>query len=98
MPEVIVVPVVFLIPSAVIVLRMYFKHTEKMASLTARAGPSPELDDRMARMEQAVESIAIEMERVGEGQRFLTKLLSERMPPALSAGSPARAGNEITPH
>ena len=36
-------------------------------------------DDRMARLEQAVESIAIEVERISEGQRFTTKLLSERV-------------------
>jgi hypothetical protein len=35
-------------------------------------------DDRLARLEQAVESIAIEVERISEGQRFTTKLLSER--------------------
>jgi hypothetical protein len=37
-----------------------------------------DLGDRLLRMEQAVESIAIEVERVGEGQRFLTRLHSER--------------------
>jgi hypothetical protein len=35
-------------------------------------------DDRLARLEQAVESIAIEVERISEGQRFTTRLLSER--------------------
>jgi hypothetical protein len=37
-----------------------------------------ELTDRLDRMEQALDSIAIEVERVSEGQRFTTKLLSER--------------------
>jgi hypothetical protein len=31
-------------------------------------------DDRMRRLEQAVDSIAVEVERISEGQRFLTKL------------------------
>jgi hypothetical protein len=35
-------------------------------------------DDRLARLEQAVESIAIEVERISEGQRFTTRLLTER--------------------
>ncbi|MEO6526503.1 MAG: hypothetical protein ABIP93_07755 [Gemmatimonadaceae bacterium] len=35
-------------------------------------------DDRLMRLEQAVESIAVEVERIGEGQRFLTKLQTER--------------------
>jgi hypothetical protein len=29
-------------------------------------------------MEQAIEAVAIEVERVAEGQRFTTKLLSEK--------------------
>jgi hypothetical protein len=33
--------------------------------------------DRLARLEGAVDAIAIEMERVSEGQRFVTKLLAE---------------------
>jgi hypothetical protein len=37
-----------------------------------------EQDDRLARLEQAVEAIAIEVERISEGQRFTTKLLTER--------------------
>ncbi|HEX5439096.1 MAG TPA: hypothetical protein VFW98_18225 [Gemmatimonadaceae bacterium] len=38
----------------------------------------PEVTDRLERMEQAIDSIAIEVERISEGQRFTTKLLSER--------------------
>lgn len=33
--------------------------------------------DRLTRLESAIDSIAIEMERVSEGQRFVTKLLAE---------------------
>jgi len=36
------------------------------------------LDDRLARMETAIESMAIEIERISEAQRFVTKLLAER--------------------
>ena len=32
---------------------------------------------RMERLEQTVDAIAVELERVGEGQRFLTKLLAD---------------------
>lgn len=38
------------------------------------------LEQRLERIEQAVDSIAIEVERISEGQRFTTKLLSERAP------------------
>ena len=39
-----------------------------------------ELTQRMARMETAIESVAIEVERISEGQRFTTRLLSDRAP------------------
>ena len=43
---------------------------------------------RMERMEQAIDAIAVEIERVSEGQRFMTKLLSEtKRPDVLPASS-----------
>ena len=36
------------------------------------------IEQRLARMEQAIDSIAIETERISEGQRFTTKLLADR--------------------
>ena len=36
-----------------------------------------ELTDRLMRVEQTVESSAIEIERIGEGQRFMTRLFTE---------------------
>jgi hypothetical protein len=38
------------------------------------------LEERVARLEGTIESMSSEMERLGEGQRFMTKLLSERTP------------------
>lgn len=50
---------------------------------------------RLARIEQAVEAIALEVERISEGQRFTTKLLSEQ---ALPAPKPAaRQVSSTTP-
>ena len=34
-------------------------------------------DARLARIEQSVDAIALEVERISEGQRFTTRLLSE---------------------
>jgi hypothetical protein len=39
---------------------------------------SSDVTARLERMEQAIDSIAIEVERISEGQRFTTKLLAER--------------------
>lgn len=38
----------------------------------------PGTEARLERMEQGVDSIAIEVERISEGQRFVTRLLGER--------------------
>ena len=40
-------------------------------------------DARFERLERAVDTIAVEVERVTEGQRFMAKLLSERQPAQL---------------
>ena len=71
-----------------------------VASRKADARPetaaSPSISEaRLARIEQAVEAIALEVERISEGQRFTTKLLSEQarhaprpMQQQLSANTP----------
>ncbi len=42
------------------------------------AGSLSAIEERLARLEGAVETIAVEVERISEGQRFTTKLLAER--------------------
>lgn len=46
------------------------------------AGRDPEVLARLTRVEQIVEATAIEIERISEGQRFTTKLLSGQKEPA----------------
>jgi hypothetical protein len=55
----------------------YFFGKSRGQGSTLRAGSDPELLARIARIEQIVESTSIEIERITEGQRFTTKLLSE---------------------
>ena len=52
-------------------------------SSTAVAAIPSELMARLSRIEQAVDTSAVEIERIGEGQRFITKLFSENKVPAL---------------
>jgi hypothetical protein len=44
--------------------------------------PAPQIpkdvSDRLERMEQGIEAVALEIERIGEGQRFVTQLMSDR--------------------
>jgi len=42
----------------------------------------PETALRIERMERALDAVAIEVERISESQRFLTKLLADRPGPA----------------
>ena len=46
--------------------------------LKKRAPQIPPNDDRLEHLQQSVDSIAIEVERIAEAQRFTTKLLAER--------------------
>ncbi len=64
---------VFVLMSAfVYFMRRRWKKSRKSAP-TLPAGDS----DRLQRLEHGMEAIAIEVERISEGQRFVTKLLSE---------------------
>lgn len=56
-------------------------HRREGARLESGA-TTPLAEARLARIEQAVEAIALEVERISEGQRFTTKLLSEQSRPA----------------
>lgn len=38
------------------------------------------IEQRLAAIEQAIETVAVEVERISEGQRFASKLLAERAP------------------
>lgn len=44
----------------------------------AQMALSPSTDHRLDRIEQAIDAMAVEVERVAESQRFVTKLLSDR--------------------
>jgi len=43
----------------------------------ATIAPAQDISPRLDRIEQAVEAVAIEVERISEGQRFTTKLMAE---------------------
>jgi hypothetical protein len=43
-----------------------------------RVPRAPESDDRLDHLQQSVDAIAVEVERIAEAQRFSAKLLAER--------------------
>jgi len=55
--------------------RMKLRANERHAPLN-----DPGVDDRLYRIEQAVDAMAVEIERMAESQRFTARLLSERLP------------------
>jgi len=57
--------------------RVYLRKLE-IEHGSGRGAVSRGADERLERIENAVDAIALEMERVSEGQRFTTKLLAER--------------------
>ena len=61
----------------------------RRGSRQAPAPVSQESTERMERLEQAVDAISIEIERISEGQRFVTRLLTEGSAPALAVGQKA---------
>jgi C4-dicarboxylate-specific signal transduction histidine kinase len=71
-----------LFPMAVAMARRIWKRTTRESRPPAQL--SPQVDQRLERLEQGVDAIAIEIERITEGQRFVTKLLSESGQPPLA--------------
>jgi cytochrome c biogenesis protein ResB len=62
-------------------------------SAAAVAALPHDIVERFTQIDQAVESIAVEVERIGEGQRFITRVLSEQGRPALA--EPGARGVEV---
>ena len=76
----ILIPIIFVISIPVMAIgyplaRAWASRQERKP--IASAVPT-EVTARLERMEQAIDSIAIEIERISEGQRFTTKLLADR--------------------
>lgn len=48
-------------------------------------GAAARIEDRLTRIEQAMDAVAVEVERISEAQRFTTRLLTERNKEQLGA-------------
>ena len=81
MPSPILIPIIFV--SSIPVIAIGYPLARAFALRLERKSIAPpvptEMSARLERMEQAIDSIAVEVERISEGQRFTTKLLSERV-------------------
>lgn len=92
--EDIVVPIVAILsvfvfsPMAIAFARLVWKRASEPAP--RRQPESDVLNRRLEQLQQSVEAMAIEVERISEGQRFVTRLLSEKDREALGPGSAKR--------
>lgn len=70
----------------------------RIVDRTAQLGYSAAADlppgqiDRLTQLEQSVDAVAIEVERIGESQRFMTKVLTEQEQPQSKGDSSAPTG------
>lgn len=69
------------------VARTFFNRPGKRPLLPPSTDPA--LQDRFDRLESAIQAIAIETERIAEGQRFTTKLLAQHGSPGAAPPSVA---------
>ncbi len=82
-----------LAPIALSVAWAIFRRTMKPSRQTSEV---PDGGERLRRLENSVDAIAVEIERISEGQRFVTRLLTEQAPDlALGSrqGQSARLGS-----
>ena len=91
-PIVAIVSVFVLAPIALTISRFIWKR-----SLPRERAPVADVatQQRLEQLQQCVDTIAIEVERISENQRFVTRLLSDRTSPAANEALPA--GKRTTP-
>jgi chaperonin cofactor prefoldin len=84
-----IIPIVFMIslfvfaPIALAISRFFWRRS----TTTSRAAlPDAETQRRLEQLQQSVDTIALEVERISEGQRFVTKVMSERERLPISSG------------
>ncbi len=88
-PPIIFLAVIMCSTAVVITAMMLIARHISLRRLSSQAPPNDEIARRLERIEQMVEATAIEVERVGESQRFVTRLLADRQSDAPNPGSRA---------
>ena len=91
-PIIAVISAFAMFPIAVAIARNLWRR----GSVVPARGMDRDSTQRLERMEQAMEAIAIEIERVSEGQRFVTRLLGDqRGGTSIGAAQPAAEGVRV---
>jgi chaperonin cofactor prefoldin len=92
-PIVAIISVFVFAPFAIAISRFIWRRSTPAARASV---PDHATEQRLDQIQQSIDTIAIEVERISEGQRFVTKLLSEKDRAALGAGAaePIRASQK----
>ena len=98
-----VMTVIVMSTAAFVVIGLGTRALWKRGSARQPSTRNPSDDARMERLETAVDTIAIEVERISEAQRFMVGLLGESLPArraerVAELASPDKSGRVITPH
>ena len=79
-PEIMVLEIVKTIVPGVVIIALGVPILRMMSRRVDRRGVPPAslagIEQRLARIETAIDTMAVEVERISEGQRFTTKLLA----------------------
>lgn len=88
--DVAIVSIIF--PCLIVIMLIVWRivATAKRAGAAVAEIPG-ELTGRLARIEQAIEAVAIEVERISESERYSARLLTERLPQPAAQGLAAAA-------
>ncbi len=81
-PEIMVLEIVKTVVPGVVILALGIPILRVVARRFERRDASPAslagIEQRLARIESAIDTMAVEVERISEGQRFTAKLLAGR--------------------
>lgn len=77
------------------IIRAFTRRWERGPALPAQT--SPDVLSRLERIEQGVDAIAVEVERIAEAQRFSAKIMAEMQKKVLPAPPPAAASAPEAP-
>jgi hypothetical protein len=102
-PELAKVSIVAVISGTVLIgtlAQLWATRRAKMPRADATPPRLEAIDHRLDRLEQAMETVAIEVERIAEAHRFTAKLLADRLPEHQSElpRRTDRSPTSITPH
>lgn len=89
--------VALLVPGAWLVARLYRRGQDEVQDVAVAGADG--FSNRLSNLEQSVDAVAIEIERIGEGQRFMTRVFADRAAHPMPAedAAPAPAERETAP-